>query len=291
MKNLFMPICILAGIFIISCNGNSISIEDDTYENRSHFRIETKSAIYLFDKAGGGISRAFDIDGIDWVHYKGDPHAPVPSGASGGYRGIPNMVFRGDDGGAGHPGFDQCISEKIDERTIRSKSKSGKWQWTWTFFDDHASMHIEKADLDRTFWFLYEGPVAGSFKPSDKYWGTDLGGPRFETPSLNHGENIVGNWQWVYFGDKNFDRIFFVAQKPKDDLNDFFAYMGNTRDGNDSPDGMVVFGFGRDRGTISLLTGSNITFIIGFLERKITSETDHLWAAQKINNILNRYEP
>jgi hypothetical protein len=280
---------IIQALFMVSCNrSNNIVIKDDIYEDREHFRIETKTATYVFDKAGGGLSRVIDRNGIDWVHYNGDPHAKVPSGASGGYRGIPNMVFRGDDGGAGHPGFDQCISEIVDERTIRSTSKSGKWQWSWTFFDDHARMVVEKADPERTYWFLYEGPVAGSFNPYNKYWGTDLGGPRYETPSLNKGENIVGNWQWVYFGDKDTDRSFFVAQKPADELNDFFSYMGNTSDGNDAPDGMIVFGFGRDKGTVSLLKGPGITFVIGFLERKIATNDDHRWAAQKINDIMNR---
>jgi hypothetical protein len=286
MKKLnFIPI-VLSGMFVLSCN--SISIEDETYEERPHFKIETKAATYFFDKAGGGLSRVIDSDGNDWINYNGDPHAVVPSGASGGYRGIPNMVYRYEDGGAGHPGFDQCISEKVDETTIRTQSKSGKWQWAWTFFDDHASLTIEKVDTDRTFWFLYEGPVAGNFNPASKYWGTDLGGPRSETPSLNHGENIVGNWQWVYFGDKKADRIFYVMQTPKDNLNDFFAYMGDTKEGNSSPDGMVVFGFSRDRGTKALENKTGVSYTIGFLERKVISSEDHEWVSEQIGEILNK---
>jgi hypothetical protein len=288
MKSITL-LAFLQVIFMISCSpSNGIVIKDDIYEGRAHFRIETKTATYLFDKAGGGLSRVMDADGIDWVHYNGDPHAKGASGAAGGFRGIPNMVFRGDDGGAGHPGFDQCISEKVDDRTIRSTSKSGKWQWSWTFFDDHARMTMEKVDRDRTYWFLYEGPVAGSFNPYNNYWGTDLGGPRYETPSLNKGENIVGNWEWVYFGAKDTNRIFYVAQSPGDNLNDFFAYMGNTSDGNDAPDGMIVFGFGRDKGTIALMREDDVTFYIGFLDKKITSEKDHKWAGQQIKKITGR---
>ena len=284
MRKLILIIIVFPGMLMFSCN--NISIEDESYENRPHFKIETRTATYFFDKAGGGLSRVMDTDGIDWINYNGDPHAVVPSGASGGYRGIPNMVYRYEDGGAGHPGFDQCISEKADENTIRTQSKSEKWQWAWTFFDDHASLTIEKADTDRTYWFLYEGAIAGSFYPSRKYWGTDLGGPRNETPSLNHGENIVGNWQWVYFGDNETDRIFYVAQQPKDTLNDFFAYMGDTKEGNGSPDGMIVFGFSRDKGTKALETKTGVTYVIGFLERKVTSAEDHEWVSKKINDIL-----
>lgn len=284
MKKLTFVLIVISGTFLLSCN--NISIEDDRYEERPHFKIETKTATYFFDKAGGGFSRVIDSEGNDWVNFKVDPNAVVPSGASSNYRGIPNMVYRHEDGGAGHPGFDQCISEIANKNTIRTHSKSGKWQWSWTFFDDHASLTIEKADPDRTYWFLYEGPVAGSFDPDRKYWGTDLGGPRNETPSLNHGENIVGNWQWVYFGDQETDRILYVAQTPKDTLNDFFAYMGDTTEGNSSPDGMVVFGFSRDKGTKALETKTGVTYTIGFLERRITSTEDHEWVSEQINKNL-----
>ena len=284
MRKLILIIIALTVLLIHSCN--SISINNETYENRSHFKIKTNTATYFFDKSGGGLSRVIDADGIDWINFNGDPHAVVPSGASGGYRGIPNMVYQFEDGGAGHPGFDQCISERAYKNIIRSYSKSGKWQWAWTFFDDHARLTIEKADPDRTYWFLYEGVIAGSFNPSQKYWGTDLGGPRDETPSLNNGENIVGNWQWIYFGDKGTNRIFYVAQQPRDTLNDFFAYMGDTKEGNESPDGMIVFGFSRDKGTLALESKTGITYLIGFLERKVTSKDDHEWVSKQINDIL-----
>lgn len=280
MKLLTGLLIILSAMFLGACS--SITISDDTYESRPHFKIETKTATYFYDKAGGGLARVFDKDGIDWVHYNGDPNATAPAGASGGFRGIPNMVYKLDDGGAGHPGFDQCISEKVDDRTIRTRSKSGKWQWTWKFSDDHATMTVDRADPDRTYWFLYEGPVAGSFNPEQKYWGTDLGGPRYETPSLNKGENMIGKWQWVYFGDKKTDRVFYVWQHPKDTLNDYFAYMGNSKEGNASSDGMVVFGFSRDVGAKSLETKTGVTYRIGFLDKKIASAEDHEWVKEQI---------
>lgn len=270
---------------LLSCN--RVSIDRARYENRPHFVISTKTATYYLDSAGGGLSRIIDADGVDWVHYNGDPHARVPIGASGGFRGLPNFVFRSDDGGAGHPGFDQCVSEQVGHNTIRTESKSGKWAWSWRFYDDHAELTMERADPDHSYWFLYEGPVAGSFNPYRKYWGTDLGGPRYEVPSLNHGESIEGNWQWAYFGDKETDRIFFVAQQEQDLLNDLFAYMGSSNAGKDADDGMVVFGFGRDRGARSLMTAENVTFRIGFIDRKITTIEDHQWVAAQITNINN----
>lgn len=76
-------------------------------------------------------------------------------------------------------------------------------------------------------------------------------------------------------------RSFFVAQLQADTLNDHFAYMGSTREGNKAKDGMVVFGFGRDRGARPLMTDTG-SFIIGFLDRKISSEKDHRWAIRQI---------
>jgi hypothetical protein len=160
MKRAFFLLVLVSQIALVACN--QTSIEDDSYEDRAHFRIETERATYYFDKAGGGLSRVIDKDGTDWVHYNGDPKAPAPEGAAGGFRGIPNMVYKFDDGGAGHPGFDQCISEKVDDQTIHTRSKSGKWEWTWKFYRDHAQLTVDKVDPDRTYWFLYEGPVAGS---------------------------------------------------------------------------------------------------------------------------------
>jgi hypothetical protein len=272
-------------IFMISCNRGLI--KNVSYGSRPHFEIKTKTATYFFDKAGGGLSRLIDADGTDWVHFNGDAHPAYPAGAAGGYRGIPNMVYDLEDGGAGHPGFNQCISKKAGKRTIRTISKSGKWQWAWTFFDDHASLTIEKTDTARAYWFLYEGPVAGSFNPSQKYWGTDLKGPGYETPSLNRAEDITGNWQWAYFGDKLTNRILYVVQHQKDTLRDFFAYLGNTSEGNNAPDGMVVFGFSRDKGSKPLETKMGVKYSIGFLNRKITSAEDHKWVSKQINEILN----
>ncbi|MFC4873222.1 hypothetical protein [Negadavirga shengliensis] len=286
MKSAIHYLAFIPIIFSLACNGPSI--EETEYEGRPHFKINTSTATYYYDKAGGGLSRVMDADGVDWVHYNGDPQASAPSGASGGFRGIPNMVYRSDDGGAGHPGFDQCTSELIDKKTIRSQSKSGNWQWTWVFFDDYAQLTVEKADPDHPYWFLYEGPVAGSFDPSRKYWGTDLGGPRYEVPSLNKGESILDHWQWAYFGDVDTHRIFFVLQQEKDQLIDHFAYMGDTKEGNEAEDGMVVFGFGRDKGAKALMTETGNVFKIGFLEKGVMSKEDHQWVSLQIERIITR---
>lgn len=266
---------------------SQVKVITDEYEDRPHFIIETKSAKYYYDKAGGGFSKMIDIDGTDWIYYNGEPDPGYPEGASGGYRGIPNLVFGSVDGGAGHPGFDKCISVLVNKNTISTTSKSGKWAWTWTFYDDFAIMSIDKTDPDHNYWFLYEGPVAGTFSPENKYWGTDKGGPRKEVPSLNHGEYIQDYWQWAYFGDNNTNRILFIAQDKPDNAIDHFSYMGDTSDGVNAPDGMVVFGFGRDKGARPMMTDTEVSFIIGFMDKKVDTANDHDKVKRRISGILN----
>ena len=266
----------------------AVAITDATYEARLHFKIVTSTATYFFDRGGGGLSRMIDRDGHDWIAFHKDPPitAPSPAFTASAARGIPNSVFKLDDGGASHPGFDQCESTMLDERTIRVVSKSGKWQWTWVFAEDHAVMTVDRADPSRTYWFLYEGPIAGSFAPARKFWGTNLGGPRFETPDLLKGKAIHETWRWAYFGDRDVPRVLFVVQTPADDLIDGFSYMGNNRAaGVESPDGMVVFGFGRAPAAKPLLNKSGLRFFLGFLEGPIAGENDHRRTAARIERL------
>jgi hypothetical protein len=56
---------------------------------------------------------------------------------------------------------------------------------------------------------------------------------------------------------------------------DTFSYLGNTKEGVISPDGMVVFGFGRDKDAKSLFNDVDQRFVIGFEEMSIPSKEDH----------------
>ena len=110
-----------------------------------------------------------------------------PASAAAGFRGLPNLVHgKGNpDAGAGHPGFDRCETVQVDAATLRTTTKSGRWQWTWRFTAEAAQCTIERAPADHPWWFLYEGPIAGKFAPTEHYWGTNEGGPRQEAPRLS----------------------------------------------------------------------------------------------------------
>ena len=273
-----------------SMNDNPVSIKEIEYLGRAHFVIATPGAVYYYDKAGGGFSRVLDEDKTDWVAFAPDTLASYPAAAATAYRGLPNFVFGSPDNGAGHPGFNKCVSIKLNDHQIRTTSHSGKWQWLWNFDEKYAFVEVEKADPDHAYWFLYEGPIAGKFNPFVQYWGTDQGGPNHQTPDYYDDKKISGNWRWCYFGDTRVNRILFVAQKQQDQFSDILAYLGNTEQGIRSKNGMMVFGFGRKSPAIPQMKATGNKFYMGFYESKVTDKTDHKRVSKYIQMIINNGE-
>ena len=238
-------------------------ITEVSYLERPHFKIQTGSATYLYDMAGGGFSSIRDRTGVEWIGYKpGD--ARVPQSAAADFRGLPNLVFGGEDNGCGHPGFDKCVSQRLAADRILTRSKSGKWIWQWTFSESGARLEISRTDSSRNYWFLYEGIPGGSFDPEKQFWGTDTDGHRSDTPPIGSDSTGSGNWKWACFGHGKIKRCFYVVHLTPDDKRDNFSYMGSGPEGVASSDGMVVFGLGRD-GVSPLLNGPN-SFFIGFMD-------------------------
>lgn len=239
-------------------------ISEQMYLGRPHFRIETRTACYLYDRAGGGFSSIRDRANVEWVGFK-PGEGRVPESAAADFRGLPNLVFRGRDNGSGHPGFDNCISELVSSDRIRTISKSGHWEWTWSFSDEGALLEIIKTDTSRYYWFLYEGTPGGSFCPQKQFWGTSTLGHRTEAPAIGTDQTATGIWNWAYFGHGEGTYCLYILQLTPDHLRDSFSYMGSGPEGIDSADGMVVFGFGRE-GSEPLMSGPN-RFLISFLEQ------------------------
>jgi|GEM_PF-2541097 len=44
---------------------SAVEISEGSYEDRTQFIVQTESATYYFDRAGGGFSRLIDRDGRD----------------------------------------------------------------------------------------------------------------------------------------------------------------------------------------------------------------------------------
>lgn len=267
---------------------SGVEIEEISWQERPHFRVKSASATWYYDRRGGGFSRLVDRDGQDWIAFKKDPLSKFPASAAAGYRGLPNSVFVGPDKGAGHPGFDQCHSRIVDGNAITTESNSGRWAWQWTFTNQGAHFEMLRADDEHRWWFLYEGPIAGTFTPTKKYWGTDRGGPRREVPGS--GSQIFEHWHWIYFGDERVKRILMLAQHDQDSLPDTLWYLGSEDGGSaSSPDGMVVFGFGRGPKTTPQLKGSGHRFSVWFVEQPINDHDDHERLAKQIRSSLQRF--
>ena len=243
------------------------------YEGRQHYKIETPKITYWYDIKGGGFSRIIDDEENDWVTFKMEPWDEFPGSAAGAFRGLPNMVFEGNNGGAGHPGHDKCTSW-IEDKKIVTESLSGKWKWSWEFFEDHAVMNVLKTDTSRAYWFLYEGTSGGKFDPENTYFGTNIFGPEKLSYDYSNGNIYLNTFQWIYTGNWKAENTFYIVQVTADDEPDMASLLGNTEKRFDSPDGMTVFGFGRDEGVNRYLKGRN-KFVIGMYPKRIENSSDH----------------
>jgi len=248
-------------MLLVKYKNNPVEISEVEWKGQPHFKVEIRNSTWYIEKMSGGCSSLIDREGRDWINFnKTGDNSPLMSSDSD-YRGMPNLVFRDPDNGVGHPGFNQCTTTRISENELLVVSKSGKWQFRWIFHAHHAEIKVDKTDESRKYWFLYEGPSAGKFTPGNQFWGTDTDGIRTDCPSIYKNPQS-GNWQWAFFGMRNVKISLFVAQKQKDDLPDYFSYMGNDPEKqNLSTDGMTVFGFGRGLKTSPELLGENHFFI------------------------------
>jgi hypothetical protein len=251
-----------------------VTITDADHEGRPQLKVATPTGTWYFDTAGGGLSRLIDADGKDWIGFKKEPLRQSPDAAAAGFRGIPNCVHGTADAGAGHPGHDLCTSERVGPDRIRTTGPGGRWQWTWTFAPTHARFRMDRAPADQPWWFLYEGTPGGAFEPTKLYWGTDAG-RRTDVPDFIAGQRAAGTWRWAYFGHAASPRVLVVGQVQPDALTDTCGFMGNTKAGLASPDGMVVFGFGRGPKTEKYLRGGGLEFVVGLLPGKVATAADH----------------
>lgn len=285
---------LLRSLIIILLSGMTVTgvpaqkITSVTHNQRPHFRIETRSATYLYDIAGGGLSSIIDRLGNDWVAFKREPWDQYPASAASAYRGVPNFVFGGPDSGAGHPGHDQCQSRVTARNKIHTVSKSGTWAWTVTFFSDCVRFDVVKSDPGQPYWFLYEGPAGGAYRPVTTSWATDLTPPSYQIHNHYGGEAYKGQHRYLLFGEDSNPNSLFMLQKEADLHSDHVSYLGNEEVGaRDSPDGMVVAGLGRGRGAAPLMTGKN-TFLVGILPYRINRADELLRARARIERLANR---
>jgi hypothetical protein len=269
MKILYLlALCLIP----LSCRSDA-NIEETEYEGRPHYLVRTAELDYYYDIQGGGFSRIIDKEGNDWISFRMEPWGSYPASAASSFRGLPNLVFQQADDGAGHPGHDKCNS-RVTSRRIITESASGLWKWSWEFHDSYAILDIIHTDPERSYWFLYEGTPGGSYNPDHSYFGSNKGGPFRARYDYHKGDIYWDRFHWIYAGSSKAAATFFMIQEQEDEHMDMVSYLGNTGAGMDSPDGMTVIGFGRDKEATPLLKGSQ-RFIIGLYPEKIQDKAGH----------------
>jgi hypothetical protein len=248
-------------------------------QGQACFIIKTPSAEYHYQGEAGGFSSLIDHEGRDWIAFKPSP-VEVPVGASGIFRGLPNLIFPDN---IGHPGYQfcqSCLTECKDFLLIETESFDKLWAWNWVFYRDSARFTMTRTPGSRRFWFLYEGPVGGVFEPQKSFWGTDSLGQSRLTPELisRTPQPVLDSWQWIYFGHDKLDHVFYINHETTQNQSCLFSYMGGDNKGLEAEDGMVVAGFGRTGETRPLLNGKHI-FTMGFMNtvdhESIKKRLDH----------------
>jgi len=298
IKNSVLSFC--CGLILVACgtadtstpnefdwpkNANAtVGIEE--YLDRTHYRIITHSATYLLDSASGGLSSMIDVEGNDWIAFKPSPWGQYPASAASAYRGSPNLVFKGQFDGAGHPGHIGVVSEIVGANQVLCHTPDGPWAWTWTFEPNYAQLDVHDISDTSAYWFLYEGPVGGKYQPKQTYYATNDRNPSYSQYDHYSGRQEIAKRDWFYFGNNNVNRTLFMLQVSKDSLVDHYSLLGNDSTGINSPDGMVVAGFGRASGAVPLLRTPH-RFFLGFNEGEGISAASYSKKLREIERLRN----
>jgi hypothetical protein len=211
----------------------------------------------------------------------------VPKSAESDFRGFPNLVHGGELNGIGHPGFEVCKSTQLDKNTIKVHSFEGGYAWRWVAYEDHLAIRLDEVNPGRNYWFLYEGIPGGTYEPDNIIWGTQQG-IRSDKPDFLKGETLEENWHWVFFTANNANNTLCLVQTEIDVNADVMGLMGNTDKGMQSPDGMVVFGFGRSKNTEPLLHRP-YTFLVSMYPKAIKNENDHNDLKNHVEKLLAQH--
>ena len=223
-------------------------------EGQSSFRVQTASAVYFYQKDGGGFSSLLDSNGNDWLNY----HPTPANSPSSTYRGIPNMVHpesKLHPGATGHTTIlvnSGPLKETV-RTTINTDSDSRKWDVLWEFFPSYSRMTL--LDVDHDYWFLYEGTPGGDLEPSKDFVVRSNGAQNLTSQSW--AGDLAGE-EWAYFADPDVNRSLYLINHAEDTAPDSYRPLG------DSNGDMTVFGFGRQSNS-KYMSQVGVSFTIGLM--------------------------
>ncbi|SDX00038.1 PKD domain-containing protein [Thiocapsa roseopersicina] len=226
-----------------------ISVTDGVIdEGESSFAVRTVAGDWYYHKTSGGFSSLEDRSGNDWIGYSS------AAGASGDYRGIPNLVPPAS-GGYFHPGRPGTAQSSLIDRgplraRIHSRSADSQWATLWEILPTHATMTVTQAA--GKYWFLYEGTPGGTLDLN-----TDLvvrsNGTQTKA-SASWKLDIPGE-EWAYFADPGIGRSLYVSSHQSDSLIDMYRPMDGA---------MTIFGLGRDQ--VNALLSGERRFSVGLVD-------------------------
>ena len=239
----------------------TVDAVDESAGDVPAYKIETPIATYYLEKEGVGLSSMIDRNGNDWISF----HKKPGSGAGGEYRGFPNAVHR-QDGNFFHPrnqstqvSATSVEYEGPDRVTITGTSGNGNWKCRWDFYPERCDFTMTRMAPGYKYWILYEGTPGGEYNETD-WWITSA--IEEKTPLTTDHDGDIPDPEWIAFGDKDLNRVIYLAHHQDDNESDRFYQMQKK---------MTVFGFGRE-GLTKFLDTVPRRFSIGFIESAEYSE-------------------
>lgn len=244
--------------------------QDGSDEGQDAYEIRTPIARYFYHKTGGGFSSLIDRDGNDWIGYR------PGNGPAGEYRGIPNLVFRSDDGRNNHfhPGHKEHKASAARlvhfgplKVTIESSVDETRWRVRWEIFPSFARLTVLDVDHDDPqFWFLYEGTPGGGFRLKDRC----LRSNGLDSRLSKKWEDSTDAIDWVAFRVPAQNRSLLLSLETEVDVPVSYYPMAP----------MTVFGFGRKLGSVENFLSTVPTQItVRFLETSDPEEVGRLAAS------------
>lgn len=266
---------LLAGLTVTACAAPAgIIVRETVEQGQPSFRIETRSATWVYHREGAGFSSLLDPAGNDWISYRPD------GGAAGNYRGIPNAVFRRSQDGnnffhpghAGPKGSETVVASAAPDRVVlRSQSCDGRWACEWEILPDRARLRMTRVPADDgRFWFLYEGTPGGRFDPADLC--VRPGGQ--VSPLSERWEAMMKDVPWVAFVSAGHRHALLLVAHGAPNVPVSYRPMENA---------MTVFGFGRQLANLENLLTGELSFTVMLLP-----ETDPARVAAKAAAILRQ---
>jgi hypothetical protein len=233
MRNPARLVVLGASLLLVSSQAAAVSVSEVTWQDRTVFKVETKTGTYYWESAPNrsGFMSFVDKDGWDWIQ---SGYGPKPIR----YRGFPNSIDRW-----GHPSedngtaYNKIVGPARGDHVIVESEKVGSIKARLHFFDSHLAIEVLSVK-DAPYALLYEGTPGGDYNA--KHFVLPDGSAHEPKPWCG-----VLDWpadgpgEWFYLVGKNSKvRLWFAHTPAEDTKSECFS-------GFDSKPAMDVFSFGR----------------------------------------------